>query len=249
MEIIVKNLSLAYNVKNLDSSFLRKSLIKKFFSKSNKKIDQIWALNNLNFELSKGDRLGVIGPNGSGKSTLIKCLSNIYKPAEGSEVIVSGKFLPIIEPWALSEPVDSVVNNIILIGLILGFDKKYIVNNIDNILKFSELENKKDYQFSSLSTGMKLRLIFAIVFLLETEIFLIDEFLTTGDEKFRKKCFTHLIEKTQNSITVICSHERNTIKEFCNKVLVLEKGKQAYFGDIDEGFRKYDEIIMKKVDS
>ena len=75
MEIIVKNLSLAYNVKNLDSSFLRKSLIKQFFSKSKKKLNQIWALNNLNFKLSKGDRLGVIGSNGSGKSTLIKCLS------------------------------------------------------------------------------------------------------------------------------------------------------------------------------
>ena len=244
MEVIVKNLSLAYNVKSLDSSFLRKNLLKRIFSKKeNIKNDQIWALKNINFNLNNGDRLGVIGPNGSGKSTLIKCISKIHKPAEGSEITIKGKFLPIIEPWSLAEPMDSVENNILLIGLTYGFKKKYILEKLTKILKFSELEQKKNYQFSSLSSGMKLRLIFSVVFVLETEIFFIDEFLSTGDENFRKRGLKLLNDKTANSISIICSHERETIKSFCNKILLLNSGEQLFFGDIQKGFDMYDKLI------
>mgnify|MGYP001262772475 CR=1 FL=1 len=242
MHIEVKNLSLIYKIKSLDGSFLRKNLIKKIFSKK-KTIEQFWALKNINFNLTNGDRLGVVGTNGSGKSTLIKCLSGILSPTSGSEINISGKFLPIIEPWSLSEPTDSVENNIFLTGLILGFEKNYIKDNLENILEFSELKDYKNFQFSSLSTGMKLKLIFAIVFLLKTEIFFIDEFLTTGDERFREKSYNHLIQETRKNITVICSHERGTIKSFCNKLLVLNKGNQEYFGDVEEGFETYDKFL------
>ena len=246
MEVTVKNLSLAYNLKSLDSSFLRKNLLKRIFSnKENIKNDQIWALKNINFNLNNGDRLGVIGPNGSGKSTLIKCISKIHKPAEGSEIMIKGKFLPIIEPWSLAETMDSVENNIMLIGLTYGFKKKYILEKLAAILKFSELEQKKDYQFSSLSSGMKLRLIFSIVFVLETEIFFIDEFLSTGDENFRNRGFKLLRDKTANSISIICSHERHTIKSFCNKILLLNNGEQLFFGDIEKGFEMYDKLLEK----
>ena len=246
MEVIVKNLSLAYNLKSLDSSFLRKNLVKRIFSKKkNKKNNQIWALKNINFNLNNGDRLGIIGPNGSGKSTLIKCISKIHKPAEGSEITIKGKFLPIIEPWSLAEPMDSVENNIILIGLIYGFKKEYILEKLSEILKFSELDQNKDYQFSSLSSGMKLRLIFSIVFVLETEIFFIDEFLSTGDESFRNRGFKLLNDKTANSISIICSHERDTIKSFCNKILLLNNGEQLFFGDIEKGFEMYDKLLEK----
>ena len=244
MEVNISNLSIMYNIKNLDESFLRKNLLKKIFLKKENKNGQFLALQNINFKLVKGDRLGIIGANGSGKSTLIKCLANILNPTEGSNKKVDGKFLPIIEPWALAEPTDSVLNNITLIGLLLGFKKKYIEDNVETILKFSELEKHKNFQFSSLSTGMKMRLIFAVVFLLKTEIFFIDEFLTTGDEKFREKGFNHLIKQSQDNIIVLCSHEREIIKIFCNKILVLNKGKQEFFGDINEGFKIYDQIIL-----
>ena len=242
MNVEVSNLSLVYKVKSLDGSFLRKNLIKKLLKKKEKE-QKFWALKNINFKLTNGDRLGVVGANGSGKSTLIKCLSGILSPTEGSKININGKFLPIIEPWSLFEPIDSVENNIYLTGLILGFQKKYVLENIDNILKFSDLKEYRNFQFSSLSTGMKLRLIFAIVFLLKTEIFFIDEFLTTGDERFREKSYSHLLEETKNNITVICSHERSTIKSFCNKILVLNKGNQEYFGEVDAGFKVYDKFI------
>ena len=92
---------------------------------------------------------------------------------------------------------------------------------------------------------MKLRLIFSVVFVLETEIFFIDEFLSTGDESFRNRGFKLLNDKTANSISIICSHERDTIKSFCNKILLLNNGEQLFFGDIEKGFEMYDKLLEK----
>ena len=191
--------------------------------------------------------MGIIGTNGSGKSTLIKTLSGILSPVEGSKISIQGKFVPIIEPWGLAEITDSLENNIFLIGLILGFKKNDIKRNLEKILKFSDLEDKKVHQFSSLSTGMKLRLVFAIVFIMGCQIFFMDEFLTTGDEKFRNKVIKHLNNISQDAITVICSHERKLIQDFCNKILVLDKGEQIYFGDIDKGFEIYNNLTINNI--
>jgi len=246
MFVEVNNLSLLFKVKDIDSTFLRKNLLKKILNK-NSKANNLWALKNINFNLNKGDRMGIIGTNGSGKSTLIKTLSGILSPVEGSKIIIQGKFVPIIEPWGLAEITDSLENNIFLIGLILGFKKNDIKRNLEKILKFSDLEDKKVYQFSSLSTGMKLRLVFAIVFIMGSQIFFMDEFLTTGDEKFRNKVIKHLNDISQDIITVICSHERKLIQDFCNKILVLEKGEQIYFGDIDKGFEIYNNLTINNI--
>lgn len=246
MFVEVNNLSLLFKVKDIDSTFLRKNLLKKILNK-NSKANDLWALKNINFNLNKGDRMGIIGTNGSGKSTLIKTLSGILSPVEGSKINIQGKFVPIIEPWGLAEVTDSLENNIFLIGLILGFKKNEIKRNFEKILEFSDLKSKKVHQFSSLSTGMKLRLVFAIVFIMGCQIFFMDEFLTTGDEKFRNKVIKHLNNISQDAITVICSHERKLIQDFCNKILVLDKGEQIYFGDIDKGFEIYNNLTNKNI--
>jgi len=245
MHIKIENLSLTYSPLNLEKSYFRKNFISKIFGKKKYNDEKlIHALKDINFELKKGDRLGVIGKNGSGKSTLIKCLAKIITPNYGSIVDVEGKFLPIIEPASLAEGVDNVKNNIILIGLILGFKKNEIFEKIDDILEFSEISDYQNLSYSTLSTGMRLKLIFSIVFLLDTEIFIIDEFLTTGDEKFRKKGFDFLRKnKIHDSITVLCSHDRETIRDYCNKIIVLDQGNQKYFGDIDRGFELFDNLI------
>lgn len=242
MFVEVNNLSLLFKVKDIDSTFLRKNLLKKILNK-NPKANDLWALKNINFSLTKGDRLGIIGTNGSGKSTLIKTLSGVLTPVEGSKINIQGKFVPIIEPWGLAEITDSLENNLVLIGLILGFKKNDIKKNLKKILEFSDLEQKKDHQFSSLSTGMKLRLVFALVFLMGSQIFFMDEFLTTGDENFRNKFIKHLDSISKDIITVICSHERQLIQNFCNKILVLYKGEQIYFGEIEKGFEVYSNLI------
>ena len=246
MHIKVNNLSLTYFSKTLNQGYLRKHLINKLIMKKNleDQVNKIEAIKNINFDLKTGDRLGIIGPNGSGKSTLIKCLSGIIYPNKNSIIDIDGKHLPIIEPNSLAEITDTVENNIMLIALILGYEKKYINEKKDEILEFSELEKFKHTAYSILSTGMKLKLVFAIVFLLGSDIFIIDEFLTTGDERFRKKGYKFL-EKTKinNSIIVLCSHDRLAIEKFCNKVLVLNKGEQQFLGDIEEGYKIYDKLM------
>ena len=243
MHIKIENLSITYFLKSPNDGFLRRKMLNKLLKKEQEENKLIYALQNLNFELKEGDRLGVVGPNGSGKSTLIKCLSGIIFPNDNSIVDIRGKCLSIIDPGALAETTDTILNNIIIIGLLLGFEKKTILKKINGILEFSELDDYANHRFSTLSTGMKLKLLFSIVFILDSEIFLIDEFLTTGDEKFRKKGL-QLLEKTKNnSILVLCSHDRSAIKEFCNKILVLNKGKQEYFGGIEDGYKIYDKLM------
>jgi ABC-type polysaccharide/polyol phosphate transport system ATPase subunit len=243
MHIKVENLSITYFLKSIHDGFLRKKMMNKLLKKKQEEKKLVYALQNLNFELKEGDRLGIIGPNGSGKSTLIKCLSGIIFPNKDSIIDINGKCLSIIDPGALAESTDTILNNIIIIGLLLGFKKKIILQKINSILEFSELDNYTNHRFSTLSSGMKLKLLFSIVFILDSEIFLIDEFLTTGDEKFRKKGL-QLLEKTKkNSILVLCSHDRSAIKEFCNKILVLNNGKQEYFGNIEDGYKIYDKLM------
>jgi ABC-type polysaccharide/polyol phosphate transport system ATPase subunit len=243
MHIKVENLSITYFLKSIHDGFLRKKMMNKLLKKKQEEKKLVYALQNLNFELKEGDRLGIIGPNGSGKSTLIKCLSGIIFSNKDSIIDIHGKCLSIIDPGALAEVTDTVLNNIIIIGLLLGFEKKIILQKINSILEFSELDDYVTHRFSSLSSGMKLKLLFSIVFILDSEIFLIDEFLTTGDEKFRKKG-VQLLEKTKkNSILVLCSHDRSAIKEFCNKILVLNSGKQEYFGNIEDGYKIYDKLM------
>lgn len=247
MHIKIKNLSLTYFLKPANNSYLRKKIINKILKKNEpEETKLISALQNLNFELSSGDRLGIIGPNGSGKSTLIKCLSGIIFPDKNSIINIEGKCMPIIEPGALAEPTDTIFNNIVIIGLLMGIDKKNILEKINDILEFSELQEYKNLRYSSLSTGMKLKLLFSVVFSFDSKIFLIDEFLTTGDERFRKKGY-QLLESSKNNdkIVLLCSHDRSAIKDFCNKVLVLHKGKQEYFGDIQDGYKIYDNLMNK----
>jgi ABC-type polysaccharide/polyol phosphate transport system ATPase subunit len=134
MHIKVENLSITYFLKSIHDGFLRKKMMNKLLKKKQEEKKLIYALQNLNFELKEGDRLGIIGPNGSGKSTLIKCLSGIIFPNQNSIIDIHGKCLSIIDPGALAEYTDTILNNIIIIGLLLGFKKK--ITKSKSIVKF-----------------------------------------------------------------------------------------------------------------
>ena len=258
MKIKVENLSLTYPIIAGDSFLARKNIIDKILNilkkknnkfKPNDNIEnknrnfKIIALKNINFELQTGDRLGLVGINGSGKSTLLKCLSGILEPDSGSKINIEGSFLPIINPIYFCETEDTVINNIILISIILGFEIEYVRYNIDLILKFCELQKYKNYPFSALSTGMRFRLIFGICFILRRNIYFIDEFLTTGDEKFQNKASELINKQISDSIVVLCSHSQEVIKKFCNKILVLNNAEQIFFGDLKEGMQIFNKII------
>jgi ABC-type polysaccharide/polyol phosphate transport system ATPase subunit len=224
MKIKIENLCLTYPIISGDSFLARKNFIEKIlniFKKKNYKLGfndtlpeknknfKITALKNINFELQEGDRLGLVGLNGSGKSTLLKCLSGILEPDVGSKINIEGSYLPIINPINFSETEDTVLNNLILISMILGFKIEHINSKIDSILEFSELQEYKNYPFSTLSTGMRFRLVFAICFILERDIYFIDEFLTTGDEKFQNKGFNFINnEKKKTNNYIVFSQSR-----------------------------------------
>ncbi len=260
MKVVVKNLELTYPILTGDSFLGRKSLIKKItdafkfnkktvektFSNENKgQIYNLKALKGINFELKPGDRLGLMGLNGSGKSSLIKCLSNILPADDGSEINIEGSYLPIISPIHFCEREDTVLNNLITVGLLLGFKKDEVIKNAREILDFAEIKNYQNFPFASLSTGMGFRLISSICFILKRDNYFIDEFLTTGDEKFQNKSFKVIDERSKGNIIVLCSHSQRMIEKFCNKILILNKGEQVYFGDISEGLNEYRKIINK----
>lgn len=253
IKVTVKNLTLTYPLISTDSYLLRARIVRKilnfFISKKNidtnnlTKKKNLTALNNVSFLIEEGDILGLVGFNGSGKSTLLKCLANILPPTTGSIEIEGSDFLPIIQPYSMCEPGDTVINNIHLLGTILGFKKKNIIEKINEIIEFAELTEYKNLALASLSMGMKFRLVFSICFVLEGKnIYFIDEFLITGDEKFQNKGFD-LINKKKEKIIVICSHSRRIIEKFCNKLLILEKGSLIYFGKTQEGIKKYNNLI------
>ncbi len=254
IKVEVKNLVLKYPIKNMNNYLFRAKVIKKvknifFKDKDNKNLiknndNSITALNKINFSIENNDRLGLIGLNGSGKSTLLKCLSKILPHDQGEINIEGADYLPIIQPYAMCEPDDTLYNNIFLISQILGFKKKNIEKQIDEILNFAELTDYKNRSISTLSTGMKFRFVFAISFVLKgKKIFFIDEFLTTGDEKFQNKGFDFIKEKN-DCIIILCSHSKRLIQKFCNKILILNNGEQVYFGDTEEGLKKYDGLIQ-----
>lgn len=254
MKVEVKNLVLKYPIKNMNNYLFRAKIINKIKNlflknkKNNKSIknfeDNIIALNKINFSINKNDRLGLIGFNGSGKSTLLKCLSKILPHEQGEINIEGADYLPIIQPYTMCEPDDTLYNNIFLISQILGFKKEDIKNQIDEILEFAELSKYKNRSISTLSTGMKFRFVFAISFVLRgKKIFFIDEFLTTGDEKFQNKGFD-FIQKKSDSIIILCSHSKRLIEKFCNKILILNNGEQIYFGETSEGLKKYNNLIQ-----
>ena len=254
MKIKIEQLSLTYPVISGKSFLARKSLnktIMNIFDKTKKKTElenkngytKIIALKNINFQLEEGDKLGLVGLNGSGKSTLLKCLSRILEPDFGSKIKINGSYLPIINPINFSEQEDTVLNNLILISQILGFKLEHIKENVDLILNFCELEEYSNYPFQTLSTGMRFKLIFSICFLLKRDNYFIDEFLTTGDEKFQNKGFKLINEQMKNSSIVLCSHSQEVIKKFCNKILVLNNAEQIFFGDLKEGMQIFNKII------
>ena len=187
----------------------------------------------------------MIGLNGSGKSTLLSTLAGIYTPSSGYVDIDYEFSIPIIQPYSVCEPDDTVQNNIIVIGLLLGFKKKQIESQMNEILKFAELQDYQNLPAATLSQGMKFKMVFAVCFILDgKKIYFIDEFFTTGDEKFQNIGFNYINQK-KDCIIMVCSHSRRVIENFCNKLLILNKGKQLFFGNIDEGFKIYDNIIKK----
>lgn len=199
------------------------------------------ALEDLSFSIKDGDRVGLLGHNGAGKSTLLRLLSGVYAPSSGT-AHVSGDIGSLIDISLGIDPEATGRENIYLRGGLLGMTRSEINSQIDEIIEFSELGDFVDMPLRTYSTGMHLRLAFAVSTIVHPEILLMDEWLSVGDERFKHKAEARMTELVQSSnILVIASHSRDLVLRTCNRVIWLEHGKirmdsdpdlvcQAYFG-------------------
>jgi len=196
-------------------------------------------LHNINFHLKSGEILGLIGINGSGKSTLLKCLSNIFTNYQGS-VQIHGRIAPLLELGVGFRFDLTGVENIHLILNVIGVN--HVTKNLeDKIINFSGLSKESiNLKLKFYSSGMVARLAFSILIEINYEILLLDEVLSVGDKDFLVKSKKVIMNKIKNSKTaIITSHDESLIRELCNKVLLLHKGKQIFFGDVNNGFEIY----------
>ena len=206
------------------------------------KFDEFWALKDINFTLQKGDRIGILGTNGAGKSTLLKVIAGVFKPTEG-KVVRKGRIVPLLELGAGFDKEYTGRENIYLYGAVLGYSKEFIDEKYDEIVKFSELKDFIDVPIKNYSSGMKSRLGFSIATVVSPKILILDEVLSVGDAKFRKKSEKKVLSMFDSGVTVLfVSHSLAQVQRICNKAMILEKGKLIAYGDIDTISEQYEKM-------
>ena len=238
----VNDVSICFNLSKEKVDNFKELFIKKL--KGEKlRFNEFWALKDVSFELKKGERLGILGLNGAGKSTLLKVIEGVYKPTKGS-VQRYGHMAPMIELGAGFDPNYTGRENIFLYGSVLGFSKEFLMSKYDEILEFSELGEFIDVPIKNYSSGMKARLGFSIATVVEPEILILDEVLSVGDAKFRKKCEKKMKKMFDHGVTVLfVSHSLAQVKRLCNKAIILEHGQLIAKGDIDDVVEIYEKKI------
>jgi lipopolysaccharide transport system ATP-binding protein len=204
------------------------------------------AVDEVSFELRPGECVGLIGHNGAGKSTLLKMLNGLARPDKG-RISMRGRVGALIELGAGFSPILTGRENIYINGAVLGFSKSEIDAKFDEIVDFAELHDAIDAPVQTYSSGMYVRLGFAVAAQLHPDIFLIDELLAVGDIAFRMKCFQHLLDiKNVGKTIVVVSHNMIDINRVCDRVVVLEAGKKIYDGDVSTGIATYESLPAKR---
>jgi lipopolysaccharide transport system ATP-binding protein len=211
--------------------------------------NEFWAVDHVSFELKRGENLGIIGPNGSGKTTLLKMLNGIFWPDKG-KITVNGRVGALIEVGAGFHPMLTGRENIYVNGAILGMSKQEINHRFQQIVDFADMGDFLDTPVKNYSSGMFVRLGFAIAVNSNPDILLVDEVLAVGDKGFQAKCFNKIGElKQQGTTTILVSHNMHAISIFSNKVILLNHGKAAYFTDVFEGIKEYSQLFTQGQDS
>lgn len=202
--------------------------------------DYVWALKDINFSVEQGEVLGIIGRNGAGKSTLLKLISQITSPSTGS-IKAKGRIASLLEVGTGMNPELTAKENIYLNGAILGMTKKEIASKFDEIVDFSGCAMYIDTPIKRFSSGMRVRLGFAVAAFLEPEILIVDEVLAVGDAEFQKKAIGKMkdISAGGGRTVLFVSHNMASVKNLCEKVILLENGKVSFYGDVDKGIDYY----------
>lgn len=212
-----------------------------------KTVESFTALNNISFEIKKGETVGIIGPNGSGKSTILKLIAGVMWPTSG-KVKVVGKISPLIELGAGMHPELTGSENIYLNGAILGLSQKEIKQCYNSIIDFAEIKEFIDQPIKHYSSGMYMRLAFAIAIHTHPEILIVDEILAVGDNAFQKKCFDYMeqLKKSEDVTIVFVSHSLGQVEKFCTRAIYINDHKIQYDGTPAKANQKYLSDLEKK---
>lgn len=243
--IQLSNISKKFDIRSERTASGKGSIYNRFLERIKIKTQkEFWALKDISFEIMEGESVGIIGMNGAGKTTLLKILSDILRPTSG-EVRIRGQLAAILEIGVGFHQELSGRENIFLYGKMLGFSNSQIRSKFDEIVEFSEITDFIDTPIKHYSSGMIMRLGFAIISSLDTDIILLDEMLAVGDVHFRTKCLNKIIEmKNNNRTIVIVGHDMNQISNYCDKLFLLDKGLLIDSGPPKSIIDKYQQILL-----
>jgi len=234
----VSHVSIDY--KNLMHMSLHQSLLKKEV----KRAESIRAVNDVSFEVERGKILGIIGRNGSGKTTLLRSIAGIFRPDEGY-IDTKGNRVSLMAIGIGFNANNTGRENILKSGMLLGCKLDYVKERMDEIIEFSELGDFIDRPVRTYSSGMYSKLSFSVTAILDTDIMLVDEVLSVGDERFRKKSYKKMEELMLSNRTVlIVSHATSTLQKFCDSVLWINDGNFVQMGNTEEVLKEYDKFMQ-----
>lgn len=249
----VENVSKIYRLGEIGGTTLRDELqrlwaklrkkedpTKKIGAKNYNKGEKFKALDNISFEVKKGERIGIIGHNGAGKSTLLKLISRVTGPTEG-QIHLNGRVASMLEVGTGFHPELTGRENVYMNGAILGMTKKEIDAKMEDIIEFSEVRQFIDTPVKRYSSGMYVKLAFSVAAHLDSEIMIMDEVLAVGDMAFQNKCLTKMrdVSEQDDRTILYVSHNMNTIRQLCDRVIVLNHGNIVFDGDVEEGIKNY----------
>jgi len=207
------------------------------------KVKKLIALDNVSFKVSEGEVLGIIGKNGSGKTTLLRTIAGIYAPNSG-HVGVKGRMAPLLQIGTGFQEELIAKDNIIISAMFSGIPKDEIKAKVEGIIKFAGLENFSMTKLKHYSSGMRARLAFSTAVQLDPDVLLVDEILSVGDLDFSKKSYEKFLSfKNEGKTILFASHDLESIKQVCNKVLVLDHGKVEMIDEPEKAIEKYIEIV------
>ena len=237
----VEHVSVLFNLNREKIDNLKEYVIKLVTRKLH--YTEFWALTDVSFEIAKGERLGVLGFNGAGKSTLLKVVAGVLKPTKGT-VNVEGVIAPMLELGAGFDMNYTGKENVFLYGATMGYSHKFIQEKYDEIVAFSELGDFMDVPVKNYSSGMRARLGFSIASAVQPEVLILDEVLSVGDAKFKKKSEAKIQSMIDDGVTVLfVSHNTDQVRRLCDRAILIDKGKLIASGTADEVCDLYDDMV------
>lgn len=248
---VLNDSNIAISVKNLRKSFrlpterawgLKQALFNRLRGK--KGFTEQHVLKGLDFEIKKGEFVGIVGRNGSGKSTLLKILAGVYYPGAG-EITINGTLVPFIELGVGFNPELTGRENVYMNGALLGFSNSEMDKMYDDIWKFAELEKFQDQKLKNYSSGMQVRLAFSIAIRAKGDILLLDEVLAVGDAAFQKKCNDYFESLHGKQTVILVTHSMENVRKFCDRAILLNDGKIIQDGDPNQVADAYTKMLMQ----